>query len=115
MSTENSASLPVRMPIELLDKIKQAVELTGLSQQDMMRLCIRIGLVDLERLEWNIPGVLSAAAYARSALPVLPVTEEPVPFTREKSAADQALEDRRKAAQAQVAATTTKSKRPPKP
>ena len=50
------------MPVELVEKIKQAVQLTGLSQQDVMRLCIRIGLKDLERIGWDIAGLISDKA-----------------------------------------------------
>ena len=62
MSTDKTASFPLRMPGELLDKIKQAVSLTGLSQQDVMRLCLRIGLKDLERINWDIAGLISQQA-----------------------------------------------------
>lgn len=61
MSTQNSRSFPIRMPAELMEEIEAATEMTGLSQQDVMRLAMRIGLVDL-RAANNIASIVQEAA-----------------------------------------------------
>lgn len=61
MSTQNSRSFPIRMPAELMEEIEAATQMTGLSQQDVMRLAMRIGLIDL-RASKDIAGVLQEVA-----------------------------------------------------
>jgi len=61
MSTQNSRSFPIRMPAELMEEIEAATQMTGLSQQDVMRLAMRIGLVDL-RASKNIASIVQEAA-----------------------------------------------------
>ncbi len=43
-------------------KITEAAKRTGLSKQNIIRICTAMGIEDLRRLGWDIPGHLSAAA-----------------------------------------------------
>mgnify|MGYP000426171230 CR=1 FL=1 len=52
---------PIRIPADLEAEIKAASELTGLPDQEVMRLAMRIGLVDL-RAAKNIAGIIQEAA-----------------------------------------------------
>jgi hypothetical protein len=58
MSKDETVSFPVRMPQALADKIKEACALTGLSQQDMLRLTLKIGLAHLRRIDHNLEGAI---------------------------------------------------------
>lgn len=62
MSGPKKVSSPIRIDPELEAKIEEAARLTGLSKADVMRLAMRIGFEDLRKIDWNIPGVVAAAA-----------------------------------------------------
>jgi hypothetical protein len=62
MSGPKKVSSPIRIDPELEAKIEEAARLTGLSKADVMRLAMRIGFEDLRKINWNIPGVVAAAA-----------------------------------------------------
>jgi hypothetical protein len=62
MSTTTTVSFPVRLPVELDQQIQQAADLTGISKQDLMRLALRIGLVDLHAAEHDLPGIVKRIA-----------------------------------------------------
>lgn len=62
MATDKTVSFPVRLPTELDLDIQKAADLTGISKQDLMRLCIRIGLVDLKAAEHDLPGIVKKIA-----------------------------------------------------
>ena len=62
MSTEKTVSFPVRIPVELEEQIEAVHKKTGLSKQDIMRLCMRIGLVDLAAAEHDLPGIVKRIA-----------------------------------------------------
>ena len=82
MSTKTKP-IPIAVPLPLLEKIKKAAEVLGLSQQDTMRLAMRIGLADLEINGFD-QGMIEAeqASWRRKGgiVPVLRVAEEEVPF-----------------------------------
>ena len=82
MSTKTKP-IPIAIPLPLLDKIKRAAELLGLSQQDTMRLAMRIGLADLEINGFD-QGMIEAeqASWRRKGgmTPLLRVAEDEVPF-----------------------------------
>ncbi len=70
---------PIRLDEALLEKVAYASDKTGLPKQDIMRLCMAMGLEDLRRLDYNIVGVLSAAANpAPATMSMLRVAEDPV-------------------------------------
>lgn len=52
---------PIRLPSDLLSEVEAATQFTGLSQQDVMRLAMRIGLVDL-RAAKDIASVIQETA-----------------------------------------------------
>jgi hypothetical protein len=54
--------IPIALPTDLLAQIDQAQQLTGLSKADVMRLCMRIGLVDLRAAEHDFPGIVKRIA-----------------------------------------------------
>lgn len=62
MATDKTVSFPVRLPSELDAEIQKAADLTGISKQDLMRLCLRIGLVDLRAAEHDLPGIVKKIA-----------------------------------------------------
>ena len=62
MATDKTVSFPVRLPIELDADLQRAAGLTGISKQDLMRLCMRIGLSDLRAAEYDLPGIVKRIA-----------------------------------------------------
>ena len=57
---------PIRLPSDLLAEVEAATQFTGLSQQEVMRLAMRIGLVDL-RAAKDIAAVIQEAATDKGA------------------------------------------------
>ncbi|MBK8037713.1 MAG: hypothetical protein IPK22_11345 [Verrucomicrobiaceae bacterium] len=57
---------PIRLPSDLLSEVEAATLFTGLSQQEVMRLAMRIGLVDL-RAAKDIAAVIQEAATDKGA------------------------------------------------
>jgi DNA-binding MurR/RpiR family transcriptional regulator len=55
-------SAPIRMETELMEQVKHAAQQTLLSQADIMRLCLAMGLDDLKRLDYKIASTLSKQA-----------------------------------------------------
>lgn len=80
-STPKMVSAPIRMSPDLAAKVEEAKRLTGLSQADILRLALAIGLEDLRRVGFDIPKVVSLAA--RQDLEDL--AEKTVPFQSKKS------------------------------
>jgi predicted DNA binding CopG/RHH family protein len=62
MAEPKDPPIPLRIPPELLQQIESVAALTGLSKQDVMRLCMRIGLVDLKAAEHDLPGIVKRIA-----------------------------------------------------
>lgn len=62
MKKPDEKIIPVRIEADLDQKIQEASELTKLSKQDIMRLCMRIGLVDLKAAEHDLPGIVKKIA-----------------------------------------------------
>ena len=62
MSAPKDPPIPLRIPPELLTEIDAVSTSTGLSKQDIMRLCMRIGLVDLCAAEHDFPGIVKKIA-----------------------------------------------------
>lgn len=59
----SSKPTPIAIPNDLAANIDEVSTLTGLSKQDVMRLCMRIGLVDLKAAEHDIPGSIQQNAH----------------------------------------------------
>lgn len=66
MSEKNSRSFPIRVSEELYAELEEVRKLTGYSQQDLARLALRIGLVDL-RASKDIAQVIQEAATDKGA------------------------------------------------
>ena len=62
MSTPNTVSFPVRMPAELKAQISSLSIDLGISEQDIMRLCLRIGLTDIESIKKDHSTLVKEAA-----------------------------------------------------
>lgn len=62
MAEPKDPPIPIRIPADLLASIDQVAGLTKLSKQDVMRLCMRIGLVDLKAAEHDFPGIVKRIA-----------------------------------------------------
>ena len=60
---------PVRLPLPLLAKIKEAAKLMHRSEADIIRLCTEIGLVRLKRINYDIASVIEDAATQRDTPP----------------------------------------------
>jgi len=54
--------IPIALPLDLLQQVDEVQHLTGMSKADIMRLCMRIGLVDLRAAEHDIPGIVKQIA-----------------------------------------------------
>lgn len=54
--------IPIALPHDLLEQVDQVQHLTGMSKADIMRLCMRIGLVDLRAAEHDLPGIVKRIA-----------------------------------------------------
>ena len=63
MSSPKKVSAPIRMSPELMEKVTEAANLTGMAQADIMRLAIQMGLEDLRRINYNIGKCVSDAAH----------------------------------------------------
>lgn len=64
-----TVSFPIRMPKALLDAIKKACERTGVSQQDLCRLAMQIGLEVIERRDYKLASaIVDADEAARSKM-----------------------------------------------
>lgn len=62
MATDKTVSYPVRIPKELDLDLQSASDLTSISKQDLIRLCLRIGLIDLQAAEHNLHGIVKRIA-----------------------------------------------------
>ncbi len=60
--SQSSKPTPIALPNDLNEQIEAVAKLTGLSKQDVMRLCMRIGLVDLKAAENDLPGIVKRIA-----------------------------------------------------
>lgn len=54
-----------RFDPELMSRVVSASETMKLSQQDTLRLCVEIGLRDLETVSADIPAIVVEAARAK--------------------------------------------------
>lgn len=59
---EKSVSFPVRMPSAMHDQIKSICDSTGMTQQDVIRLAIQIGIVDLTSVQVDLAEMVHKAA-----------------------------------------------------
>jgi hypothetical protein len=55
-------TIPVRFPLPLLAKIKEAAKLMHRSEAEIIRLCTEIGLVRLKRINYDLASVIDTAA-----------------------------------------------------
>lgn len=62
MATDKTVSFPVRLPSELDKLLSDLSNETEMSKQDIIRLCIRIGLVDLRAAKHDLPGIVKRIA-----------------------------------------------------
>jgi DNA-binding MurR/RpiR family transcriptional regulator len=62
MAKDKTTPVPIRIEPELDAKIEEAARLTGLSKADVMRLAMRIGFEDLRKIDYDLAGIISAAA-----------------------------------------------------
>lgn len=53
---------PIRMTPNLLAKITEASDKTGLSQADIIRLAISVGIEDMRKLKFDLTKLISDAA-----------------------------------------------------
>jgi len=49
----------------VINDIDEAVRITGMSQQEIIRLAVSVGLEDLSKIEYDIAGVIQKAAKRR--------------------------------------------------
>jgi len=61
-STPKIVSAPIRMSPDLKAKVDLAVEMTGISQAEILRLALAIGLEDLRRVAYDLPALVSKEA-----------------------------------------------------
>lgn len=54
--------IPIALPADLLQQVDDVQHLTGMSKADIMRLCMRIGLIDLRAAEHDLPGIVKDIA-----------------------------------------------------
>jgi len=87
MSSPKQVSAPIRMSPALLAKVTEASRLTGMSQADVLRLCLAIGLEDLKKVKFDLAKLVSDVASSQGVekLPILKVAEAP-PYGSEESA-----------------------------
>jgi hypothetical protein len=62
MKKPDEKIIPLRIEPDLAKAIDDAALLTSLFKQDIMRLCMRIGLVDLRAAEHDLPGIVKRIA-----------------------------------------------------
>lgn len=60
--SQSSKPTPIAIPNDLAAQIEEVSTLTGLSKQDVMRLCMRIGIVDLKAADHDFPGIVKRIA-----------------------------------------------------
>lgn len=58
MSKKESTPIPLRINPLLEQMIDEAARLTGMAKSDTMRLALRIGLEDLRRIDYDVPGAV---------------------------------------------------------
>lgn len=65
MTAPKKVSAPIRMEPDLMDQVKLAASRTSLSQADVMRLCLAMGLDELKCLDYQIAETLAKEARGR--------------------------------------------------
>jgi predicted DNA-binding protein len=76
----------------MLERIKRAAEKMGKSQQEIMRLAIEVGLVDLQRIDFDVATAIVDKAHSSfsqtARTPAMGATallaEEPASYTTKK-------------------------------
>lgn len=56
--SKSSKPVPIALPNEMVDQIRQICDLTQMSQQEVMRWAMRVGIEDLRRIDYNIAGAI---------------------------------------------------------
>jgi hypothetical protein len=69
MKTVRSVVIPTRLDPATHEKLARAANLTGLSQQDVLRLALAAGLADLEKIGFDLGALISGSAAATPAPP----------------------------------------------
>lgn len=60
--SESSKPIPLALPNGLLHELGDVADQMEMSRAELMRLCIRIGLVDLKAAHHDLPGVVKQLA-----------------------------------------------------
>jgi predicted DNA-binding protein len=60
-------SAPIRMSPDMLEHVNTAAQRTGLSQAEILRLALSLGLEDLRCIDYDLTSVIAAAARQRSS------------------------------------------------
>jgi hypothetical protein len=85
MAKKTTIPSTVKFPPEILEKLKEASELTGLPAQEIIRLCASIGLVHLEKINFKIASAIYHAPVAKpSASDPVPSPTNVVPHPKKK-------------------------------
>jgi hypothetical protein len=86
MKPKKNTPASLRMPDELLEKVEKAMRETGLSQAEVLRLCLAIGLEDLRRAQYDIPSaVVDKAEKANRIVTLAAEDNEPAPAPEQKT------------------------------
>lgn len=89
MSTDKSVAFPIRLPVTLLEKIDHALSrMPGKSKQDVMRMAMEFGLLDLEAMNYDVEGHAWRAMKADQSQ-----TKTPLPFPQAQPVLDCVAED----------------------
>jgi len=84
MSTDKSVAFPIRLPVTLLEKIDHALsKMPGKSKQDVMRIAMEFGLLDLEAMNYDVEGHAWRAMKAAQSQ-----TKAPLPFPQAQPSAE---------------------------
>lgn len=71
--------MPVRLPPELRSRIKFCAEKLGVTEAEVIRVCVGIGLRKMAAINYDLEGaVIAAAEFAET--PALKAAEDPAPY-----------------------------------
>jgi hypothetical protein len=81
MSAKKRTPASLRMDERLLAKVEVAMQATGLSQAEILRIALAVGLEDMRRIDYDIAGaIVDKAKPASSQVSYLKVTEDETPY-----------------------------------
>jgi predicted DNA-binding protein len=85
MSAKKRTPASLRMDERLSAKVEAAMEATGLSQAEILRMALAVGLEDMRRIDYDLA---SAIVNQAKAMPYLKTAEDPVPYEVKKNGTD---------------------------